>query len=198
MMDAALKLAIEEFKKIDLRDLHNRSGACVNEREIQIEYLNHKYSIRLPGVEITYINGESDVSPREKIILLHYLNRSKGTPLSGKSIDFREVPGGNTYYPVFEDRVHRPFLEAFGESSHLLLEASLALKGEKGDFGDISFRIPVFPKVPIDFAIYEGDEEFPPACKVLFDPSINDYLSTEDIVVVCEDIVKELRESLKL
>ncbi len=199
-----MKLAIEEFKGIDLRNISQRSGATLNKERIKIDYLNQEYSIHLPEVEISYINFSEDIRPphyidndkevssREKIIILHYLNRSKGTPLSDKLIDFREIPGGNLYYSVFENRVHKPFLKVFGKRPSLLLEASFTLKGTKTDFGDSSVRILVFPKVPITFIIYRGDEEFPPACKVLFDSSIGDYLTTEDIVFVCEDAVGKL------
>ena len=192
-MNSALELAIEEFKKIDLKNISQRSGAALNKEGLKIDYLNQEYSIHLPEVEISYIdNKEKEVSSREKTIILHYLNRSKGTPLSGKLIDFREIPGGNLYYSVFENRVHKPFLKVFGEKPSLLLEASFTLKGTKADFGDSSVRILAFPKVPISFIIYRGDEEFPPACKVLFDSSIGDYLTTEGIVFVCEDAVGKL------
>ena len=192
-MNSALELAIEEFKGIDLKNISQRSGATLNKERIKIDYLNQEYSIHLPEVEISYIdNREKEVSSREKIIILHYLNRSKGTPLSGKLIDFREIPGGNLYYSVFENRVHKPFLKVFGEKPSLLLEASFTLKGTKTDFGDSSVRILVFPKAPISFIIYRGDEEFPPACKVLFDSSVYDYFTTEDIVFVCEDVVGKL------
>ncbi|HCG76898.1 TPA: hypothetical protein DEW49_03240, partial [bacterium] len=139
-----------------------------------------------------YVDDDRKVSSREKIIILHYLNRSKGTLLSDKLIDFREIPGGNLYYSVFESRVHKPFLKFLGEKPSLLLEAGLSLKGTKTNFGDSSVRILAFPKVPIDFIIYQGNEEFLPTCKVLFDSSVYDYLTTEDIVFVCEDAVGKL------
>ncbi len=212
-MNSALELAIEEFKEADLKNVSQRSGAILNKsgldesspyiEGIKIDYLNQEYSIRLPEVEISYIGKEPDksgnynrnnkeVSSREKIIILHYLNRSKGTPLSDKLIDFREIPGGNLYYSVFENRVHKPFLKVFGKRPSLLLEVSLSLKGTKADSGDSSVRILAFPKVPLTFIIYRGDEEFPPAGKVLFDSSVYDYLTTEDIVFVCEDAVGKL------
>lgn len=185
-MDSALELAIKEFKEADLKNVSQRSGATLDKERMKIDYLNQEYSIHLPEVEIR------EGSLREKIIILHYLNRSKGTLLSDKLIDFREIPGGNLYYSVFENRVHKPFLKVFGKKPSLLLEASLTLKGTKADFGDSSVRILAFPKVPITFIIYREDEEFPPAGKVLFDSSVYDYLTTEDIVFVCEDAVGKL------
>lgn len=193
MIDAALELAIQEFKNINLKDLYVRSGATINNKKIQVKYLNQEYLIGLPNLEITYLNKKGDVSSREKVIILHYLTKSKGTPSSGKLIDFRQIPGGNIYYPVFKNRVHRPFLKTFGGRDTFLLEAYSPLGGRKTNFSDLSVKIPVFPKVTIIFILYKGDREFPPACKVLFDSNICDYLSTEDIVVVCEDTVKALK-----
>lgn len=186
-LDSALKLAVEEFKKIDLKDIASRSGAIVAPESIRVDYLNRRYCIRLPGVE-----WEGDVSPREKLLILHYLINSKGIPFSGKLVDFREFPGGNIYYPVFEARACRPFLKCFGNNQQLLLEAALALKGSKKELGDFSVNIPVFPRVNVVFIVYRGDEELAPTAKILFDSSVSEHLSTEDVVAVCEDACHSL------
>ena len=54
-------------------------------------------------------------------------------------------------------------------------------------------RLPVFPRVTVAFLLFEGDEEFPADCKVLFEPTVSAYLSPEDAIVVCEDAVRRLR-----
>ena len=186
-LDAAFALAVEEFKKIDLKDIAARSGAIVTPERIQVDYLNRRYCLRLPNAE-----WEGEIPLREKLLILHYLINSKGVPLSGKLIDFREFPGGNVYYPVFEARACRPFLKYFGNSQQLLLEAALALKGSKQELGDFSVNIPAFPRVGIIFIVYRGDEELAPTAKILFDSSVSEYLSTEDVVVVCEDVCHRL------
>ena len=186
-LDSALELAAEEFKKIDWKGIAWRSGAIVTPESIQVGYLNRRYCLRLPDAE-----WEGEISPREKLLILHYLINSKGIPLSGKLIDFREFPGGNVYYPVFEARVCRPFLKCFGKNQQILLEAALALKGSKKELGDFSVNIPVFPRVGIIFIVYRGDEELAPTAKILFDSSVSEYLSTEDVVAVCEDVCRSL------
>ncbi|MBU2495711.1 MAG: DUF3786 domain-containing protein [Candidatus Omnitrophica bacterium] len=186
-LDSALKLAAEEFKKIDWKDIASRSGAIVTPESIRVEYLNRSYCLRLPDAE-----WEGEVSSREKLLILHYLINSKGTPLSGKLIDFREFPGGNVYYPVFEARACRPFLKYFGKNQPLLLKAALALKGSQQELGDFSVNIPVFPRVGIIFIVYRGDEELAPTAKILFDSSVSEYLDTEDVTAVCEDACRSL------
>ncbi|MBT9147041.1 MAG: hypothetical protein DDT32_00793 [Syntrophomonadaceae bacterium] len=178
-LNPALKIAVDDLKKTDFSDIIFRSGADLSGQEIRVRYLNRSYSLRLPDIV-----WEGKVHLREKIIILHYLTRSKGTPLSGRVVDLREVPGGNFYYPIFSARVHQPFLKAFGTDSALISKTDI--RGQ--------VIVPVFPKVSIQFVLYPEDEELPSDCKVLFDANISDYLATEDIVVVCEDAVKFLKD----
>jgi len=209
-MNTSLELTIEEFKKLDVKESCRNSGAILKENPsgqkiIVLSYLNQEFLIRLPDIEITSsvpegspkgihsdIRTKDKVETSEKITLLHYLISSKGTPLSGKLIDFREVPEGNFYYSTFTSLVHKPFLRTFGEKPELFLKAGESLNGSKADLKDLSMKFLVLPRVAVTTVFYKGDEEFPPDCKFLFDSSIPDYLSTEAIVKVCEELVKEL------
>ena len=83
-------------------------------------------------------------------------------------------------------RVLKPLQNAFGYDKYAFLEAGIALGGKEEEYGDASFTLFAFPKVPITFILWEGDEEFPPSVKALFDPSITGYLPLEDIVVIAK------------
>lgn len=184
-MEDALKIAIQKFK-----DLHST--------EIKIKYLTRDYLVSSLG-DVTYFYGKEKVSNREKIIILHYLVNSSVHDISkdviaAPLIDFHDVPNGNMYNSVFEDRVYRPFLDLFGKDPAFFTKIAKSCNAEKIDFGDIAFRFTALPKVPINFILHQGDEEFPPACKVLFDSSISLYLHTEDIAIVCEDLVREFQK----
>jgi hypothetical protein len=181
-MDDALKIAVEEFRKF-------RSESTSRE----VKYLSRRYLVSPDTAEVTYLEDKGQVSQREKIIILHYLTGTHKDAITGKLIDFREVPGGRVYYSVFEKRVCQPFLGIFAGEHALFTKAAEVLDGERIDFGDVGFRFTVLPEVAVSFILYQGDEEFPPTCKVLFDSSITQYLPTEDIVALCEDTVKELR-----
>jgi hypothetical protein len=74
----------------------------------------------------------------------------------------------------------------FGYDKYAFLEAGTALGGKEEEYGDASFTLFAFPKVPITFILWRGDDEFPPSMKALFDPSITGYLPLEDIVVIAK------------
>ncbi len=191
-MNDALKIAFQELRDISFESIPKRCNVGLEEGKIKIRYLNRGYVVSHD--DVTYPDRKTQVSDRDKTIILHYLILGKGTPPSGKLIDFREVPGGRVYYEVFEKRVYERFLGIFGESPTLFIEVATSLGGERINYGDIGFRFTVLPQIPIDFVFHRGDEEFPPACKVLFDASISDYLPTEDIAVICEEVVRQLSE----
>ena len=50
--------------------------------------------------------------------------------------------------------------------------------------GDASFILPAMPRIPLQYILWEGDDEFPPSVQLLFDSSVDRYLPLEDIVVL--------------
>jgi len=189
---AAYLSAIEELRNRDPKEIAEWSGAEIQGDVMSLEYLGERFEIALPGFDVRYAEVGGDVPLKTKSIILHYLKDAKGTPLSGKLIDFRGVPSGDFYYPVFQATVERPLLEFFGDDPRRFVDVSSRLGAEKAEFGDFSVKIPVFPKVPMIFIIYAGDDEFPPSSKVLFDSSVQDYLTVELVRIVCEEVVRKL------
>ena len=186
-LNPALAAATAKLRGTGLDDVPRRSGATLRDGELLITYLGREHAISLPDLA-----WRDDASLRERVIILHYLAGSTAAPPSGELIDFRAMPGGHLYYAVFEGRVHRPFLKAFGKKPGLLPAAAKGLNGVRTDLGEFSFAVPVFPRITVHVVLYPGDDELPSSCKLLFDSTISACLSTEDVVVVSEDTVRAL------
>ncbi len=198
----AYALATEELAKVkDIEEQCRRSGAqylvAGSQRFITLQYLNQRYQITLPRVGVTLLDSQQEVPLKTKVLLLHYLIRAEGTPLSGKMIDFKSLPEGVIYFPTFAKRTINPLTKHFGNEPLRLVDIAEKLGGQKADFGDASVAISAFPRVPITLILWRGDSEFPPLTSILFDTTISDYLPTEDIIVACEAIVWALVRSLK-
>jgi hypothetical protein len=80
---------------------------------------------------------------------------------------------------------------------HRLIDAAAKLGGHKANYGDVAVTIKAFSYVPITLVLWRGDEEFAPSGSTIFDATISDYLSTEDITVLCETITWKLVKALK-
>lgn len=161
---------------------------CRQEKDgatIHVPFFDEIITIHLPQFNFKSSKG-SNVTLVTKIIILHYMNRASGAPLTGEKVSYGDIPECMHYEPVFSKRVLKPIQSAFGSNSHAFREAGTALDGKEEGYGDASFTLFALPKVPITFIIWEGNEEFPASAKTLFDSSITEYLGLEDIVVTAK------------
>jgi hypothetical protein len=182
----------------DMEQQCRKSGAeyLPADKAIIIKHLNQSYRIS-PDGEVSYTAGNEDVPLRDKILILHYFTQAKGTPLSGKLITYQELPDGIIYFPVFAKRAIKPILTFFGNQPEQLLKTAEALGGYKSDYGDVAVTIEAFPRVPVAIVLWHGDEEFAPEGSIMFDSTITDYLTNDDIHTLCENIAWRLVRLLK-
>ncbi|MFH1169088.1 MAG: DUF3786 domain-containing protein [Chloroflexota bacterium] len=191
--ELALRLACERLAGIgDIEQQCRHSDAKCLGRVVAIEFLNRHYTIAPATGVVSVEGGQEDVPIREKLLILHYFLTARGTPLSGRLITYKDLPEGTVYFPTFSKRAIKPLVDNFGGEPQRLPEAALALGGHKADFGDAATTISAFSRVPITLVLWRGDEEFPPEGNILFDSTVTDYLSVEDINVVCETIAWKL------
>jgi len=187
----AFDLACQQLKGLDLRERAEKSGAHFEkgphgkEGRISLNLFNAGYVVDLPDLLITSTEKKV-VSLVAKIVLLHYLIKADGRPLSHQLLPYKEIPGGMLYAGVFARRAVEPLIPVFGQSPEAFLDAGFRLGGRKAEYGDVSFVLPALPRIPMTYIIWKGDEEFPATIQLLFDKSVEGYLSLEDIVVVSE------------
>ncbi len=198
----AYKLAVSELAKTsDLKQLCLKSGAQLKiagtQTVISLVYLNNVYQIRFPDIDVSLVRGKEPVPLRDKLLILHYLRRAKGSPITNKIITFKELPEGASYFPNFSKRAIMPLLDNFDKEPLRLLDAALKLGGHKADYGDAAATINAFSRLAITLVLWQGDNEFAPRGSILFSSTISDYLSTEDITVLCETIAWRLVRALK-
>jgi len=194
-LKTALDHAFDALLGKDLQAVADRSGATLEAGEtIKVSFLNGSIEVN-PGRREVDLNGEP-AGIRPAILILHYLLKAGGTPLSGKEISFKEVPQGSLYFQPFRGRVIFPILRLFDTKEEELLTAVERLGGRETEEGDRSFLLHPLPRVTVRYIYYREEEGIPPDVNVLFDASIADYLSTEDIVVLCEEIHRTLKAAL--
>lgn len=150
---------------------------------VHVPFFDETILFDIPGFTFSSSKG-TNVTLVTKIVTLHYVNTASGIPLAGEKVAYGDIPACMHYDPVFEKRVLKPLVRAFGFDRHAFLDAGRSLGAKEEGFGDASFTLFAFPKVPVTFVLWEGDAEFPPSARALFDPSVTGYLPLEDIVVV--------------
>jgi hypothetical protein len=196
----AYKIARErlaEIKDIERQCLKSGARYLPAEKSIVLDHLNRTYKISLPGGDVSFVDNAEAVPIRDKILILHYFTRAKGTPLTGRLITYKELQEGINYYPTFFKRAIEPIITNFNEAPEKLTEIAATMGGHKSDYGDIAVTITAFPNVPLTIVLWRGDKEFPPGGNIMFDSTISDYLPTEDVTILCEIIAWRLVRSIK-
>jgi hypothetical protein len=192
--ELSYKFACEQLAKIsDIEEQCRKSGArYLGPHEIVINYLNQPYHLILPDGKILLENSDLEAPLRDKILILHYFTGAKGTSATEKLIAYKQLSGGISYFPTFSHRAIAPLVKNFGKSPEMLIKAAAKLGGREADYGDVSVTINAFDRVPITLVVWKGDEELAPNGNILFDANVSDYLSTEDVTVLCETIIWKL------
>ena len=167
------------------------------EKTILIEYLNQQYKISYPDGEVKYADKPDEVPIKDKILITDYFTRASGSPLSGRLITYKELHDGINYFSVFHKRAIQPFVTFFGDKPEELVKTAEIFGGEPANFGDVAVKINAFSKVPLIIALWSGNEEFGPEASILFDSTVSEYLSNDDIHALCEGIVWKMVRVLK-
>ncbi len=194
-LSQALESAFASLKEMDLKEVAFKSGAFFQkEGRLKLDYMDRTVHVE-PHQDRVLVN-EVPAKIRTSILILHYLLHSSGAPLTGRMIGFKEVPQGSLYFQPFRNRVILSMLDILENNPEGFELSAKKLQGESVQGGDLSYRFRVFPYATVQYIWFKGEEGIPSDLNILFDASIPEYLSTEDIVVMCEEINRNLKAGL--
>lgn len=193
----ARRLAVEGLLRSNLQERATRCGASYErgrdgEVKVGFRYMGRELLVSFPQGTVGTQNGQAPIPVREEILILHYLEKASGAPLTERWASFSEIPGGAFYHPVFLMRCKSPLMKFFGEEPENLLSVTEEFRGEPLNLGDVGVRIQAFPFVPLALVLWRGDAEFPAEGSILFDASVSEYLPVEDTVILAETVVWKL------
>jgi hypothetical protein len=196
--EAAISKAWEHLETQDPLEISKLSGVPFNmeKNELILTFLGDEYHISLSDKTVRYPDRQ-DVYSFLAVLLLHYLVNAKDVELTGKLLSFRELEGGDVYYPAFCARGINKITNAFGTKPGLLKEAGESFGAKEGKHGDVSIVLEVFPRIPVTVILWGGDEEVSPSSNMLFDSSIKELLPTEDVAVIGSFVASALIKQKK-
>lgn len=171
-------------------DVARRADCEFSEGCIRFSHLGTACEVKV-SERLVMLDGKEQ-NPFRSVIVVHYLVGAKEKDLAGKLISFRELWGGEIYYAAFESRAIRPLAEHFGPAPEKLIEAGKFLKARILEMGDASLELYAFPRIPLTFVVWGGDEELPHSANILFDSTVTEHLPTEDVTVLSSLAVARL------
>lgn len=125
-------------------------------------------------------------------VLAYYFLLADGSPLTGKWISFTELPDGQFYTQAFQGYTGQELVKTFGNDMDAFTRAAKQLGGQPEPLGDAAFSFRVLPKVSLLVVGWEGDEDFPPSYRVLFDTAVSHHLSTDACAILGSTLTRRL------
>lgn len=197
-LEVAYNFAVEKLNQKDPVEIARNAGVEYNAeaKSFTVPYLGEKFFVSHPEGIVKPVEKSEGPPLTVMILILHYLVNANGAPVQGKWISFKELPDGAIYNEPFGRRAIKPMLNLFADKQEEFLRLAATLGGQQQKLGDVSVTITPFPRVPITFVIWGGDDEFPASGNILFDASAHCYLPTEDYAMMSGLIIYQLGELL--
>jgi len=101
-------------------------------------------------------------------------------PLSRKLASVKELKDFHFFRGPHELKV-APVVRRFGRDPDAFRAAAESLGGDVRDLAHVAYKLPAFPKVPLYYLLWEGDEEFEPRLSILFDRTVEEHLPADAI-----------------
>jgi hypothetical protein len=115
-----------------------------------------------------------------ELVCLVYLLRAGPESLDHEMIGINELKTAHFFKGPHALKT-RPLIDRYGRNLEGLKKAAEEIGGVSLDMADAAYMFQAFPKVPLYYLFWEGDEEFQPQLRVLFDRSIERHLTTDTI-----------------
>lgn len=171
--EIALKKAWEAVKGIDIQEEY-------------LKFLNKEYEIDYIEEDIVSLSDNASAKDYYKLLILHYIaNENKVLNIrNDRWISFKEMDGGEAYFPAFKKRAIVPILKKYGDSPSMIFEKARSFNADKIDTGSAGISINAFPKIKVAVILWAKDDEFSADCNMLFNRETREILPTEDVAVL--------------
>jgi hypothetical protein len=144
-------------------------------RELRVDVDNRRLYWMCDG------RPEAADDPLLELVTLLYLNHVQGLyPLGIDLVAPQELKEGH-YFKGHHALNLKPLLERYGDDLDGFRRTAEQLGGKALDMADAAYALSLFPRVPVNYLLWKGDEEFPAKVSILFDRSIEQVFAASGI-----------------
>ncbi len=115
----------------------------------------------------------------ELVSLVYLITASPQTP-TGETVSVQELRTAHFFTGPHAIRT-RPLVDRFGHDLEGFRVAAERLGGQSMAMADAAYKLLVFPKVPLHYLLWKGDDEFQATISILFDRSVEVHLAADAI-----------------
>ena len=151
----------------------------VQEGELQLSHFNDPVVVTTSDWAVLDGRTREAASLNTQAMLLYHLATTDGSPVTGRWISLRELPGGGFYHQAFQGYTGNEIAKHYQNRLAAFEQAAEELGCLREEMGDAAYSFWALPRVPFLVVYWLGDEDFPPSARVLFDASAGHHLPTD-------------------
>ena len=175
----------DELQQRDINILCNFTlFTPVSPHQLSFQFLNEEVLVNIDERCLKRSGGggwEKTDDPLLELATVLYLINVKEVYSLGKDIvgtkDLKEAHFFQGPHALKVDAL----IKRFGHDINGFKDAAAFLRGEALDMADTAYKLLPFPRIPLYYLLWEGDEEFKPRINVLFDRSIENIFAADAI-----------------
>lgn len=185
-------LSIEDPENVASRAGATYRASHEGKGEMRITLWGKEIAVSVPGYAARDASTGKESDPGTQALIMYYLSMSDGASLEGSWVSFSELRDGLFYQKAFQGYTGDSLARAFGNDLEAFGRAARALGGNPEPLGDAAYSFRPLPRVPLAAVYWQGDSEFGPSARVLFDASVNHYLPTDVCAVLGAALTRRL------
>ena len=201
-LERAYEEAMVKVKRIDPLTIAETTDGVYRGAEgvprVEIPFLHSWFSLDLLPYRLRAGHEEVDTLPLRVLVLLHLIagaeNQGTAVRVMGQWIDGRSLQHGAVLGAHFSKTTTETLDRFFSLDYESRMGRALAWGGRPLDLGDEGLLFRFFPRLPVALIHWKGDEEFPPAAKILFDVSASNYMPTHGLTALTDFLIHRLAE----
>lgn len=189
------KIHFRELAKQDPADVCRRALCKYDDAKMcyTVSVWGEEYDIYPYEFKIDRI-GKNVRSPHDYLYLfiIHYLLKSKEIDISREWISEKDIPGGTTFFRGHHAIPTHLISKQFGNNIKKFRKRCEQLHGIPLDITDVAYRFEITAHIPVAALYWEGDDEFLPETKILYDKTITEHLASDIIFALAVEICTRL------
>jgi len=137
----------------------------------------------------------ADMAVLLPLFVICYLLTVKPEDIRGEWISEKDVPGGPTFFRGPHQIPTHLIEKKYGDDINRFKQRCEQLNGSPIDMADAAYVFEITPRIPVAVQFWEGDSDFPPEAKLLYDRSIIRHLAPDIIfclaVLICDRLAAD-------
>ena len=182
-----IAVPIEHWANLRRGNLHqvckNAGADLCGPGDIAIRFLTYKMLVCVESGFIFRLDRNCSRklnNPLLELVTLVYLLNAGVDPIRNEMIGVNQLRDAHFFQGPHALNLSR-LLSRYGDNPSDFHAAAAHLGGSPMALADAAFRLLPYPKTPLYYLLWEGDDEFGPHISVLFDRTIERHLSADAI-----------------